>query len=111
MGDSLPYTDLGTGFVVDEISGGVYHCCALSTDRDLKCWGFNNYGELGYGSAVTQNECRGDQSGEMGNALGVVSLGSGFVVSQIELAGHSTCAMSTGGAIKCWGMNQFGQLG
>jgi len=107
-GDLNLYTKLGSGFVVEEIRCGEYHCCVLSTVGDLKCWGQNADGQLGYGDTKK----RGDWgSGEMGNGLKAISLGSGFVVREFGCGDASTCAISTVGTMKCWGKNQYGQLG
>lgn len=35
---------------VRKLDGGVYHTCALRTDRSLWCWGSNTYGEHGRGT-------------------------------------------------------------
>ena len=42
----------------------------------MKCWGRNNYGELGLGD----DDYRGDEPGEMGDNLPFVDLGQGAVV-------------------------------
>ena len=31
--------DLGDNFVTQEIDCGYYHCCGVSSNRTLKCWG------------------------------------------------------------------------
>ena len=49
-----------------------HHSSALLDDGAVKCWGRNDYGQLGYGD--TNN--RGDASGEMGEALPAVALGA-----------------------------------
>ena len=46
MGDNLDSIDLGTGFDIESMSCGSSHICAVSTDRDLKCWGRNSYGQV-----------------------------------------------------------------
>ena len=38
MGDFLPYVDLGTEFYATSMHCGNEHCCAVSTDGELKCW-------------------------------------------------------------------------
>jgi len=107
MGDSLPVMDLGNGFEIKAMSMGHDHSCAVSTDGQLKCWGWNNKGQLGY---EDQNN-RGDGPGETGQNLPTVNLGSTFLVSDVAAGYQMTCATSTSGAMKCWGYNDYGQLG
>jgi len=107
MGDSLPSIDLGTAFEATAVTLGLYHVCALSTDADLKCWGWNAYGQLGYGD----NTQRGDDPNDIGDNLPAVDLGASFVVSEVSAGRFSSCATSTSGAMKCWGDNRYGQLG
>eukprot|EP01083_Nonionella_stella_P145467 455919_1 len=107
MGDNLPEIDLGSGFVVTQISAGRDFTCALSTSNKVKCFGRNNYGQLGLGK--TNN--RGDHANEMGDNLPEIDLGSGFVVTQISAGRDFTCALSTSNKVKCFGRNNYGQLG
>eukprot|EP01084_Bolivina_argentea_P080644 146056_1 len=107
MGNALLEVDLGTGFNVTDIAAGYGHTCALSTLNKIKCWGYNVYGQLGYGDTIN----RGDGGGEMGNALLEVDLGTGFNVTDIAAGYGHTCALSTLNKIKCWGLNNLGQLG
>jgi hypothetical protein len=111
MGDSLPYIDLGSSsgvpFTVQQLAVGRYHACAVLNTFQIKCWGANEYGQLGYGDAVS----RGDTSGKMGNTLGIVDLGTGYSAKQVALGLDFSCALMTSGAVKCWGSNRQGQLG
>ena len=74
MGDNLPVVDLGTGRTAKMISAstGGAHTCAVLDDDSVKCWGWNDSGQLGLGD--TSN--RGDGPGEMGDNLPVVDLGT-----------------------------------
>ena len=99
--------DLGSDFEVDHVSGGQYHTCALSTKYDIKCFGRNRYGRLGYG----HNNSLGDDEGEMGDHLQTVDLGDNFVPVQVDCGGQHSCALSVDHHIKCWGRNNYGQLG
>ena len=87
-----------------EVGGS--HACAILRDRRLKCWGHNQYGQLGLGD---RND-RGDATREMGDALPFVDLGE-FEVAAIALGASHTCALSMVGQVKCWGKNTYGQLG
>src|SRR3569833_4711421 len=64
-------------------------------------------GQLGLGDTAT----RGDEPGEMGDALPAVQLGLGRTAIAIAAGYSSTCALLDNGLIKCWGCNNFGQLG
>jgi len=53
------------------LSLGWKHACAVLDDGSVKCWGYNGVGNLGVGDPQT----RGDDPGEMGDALPFVDLG------------------------------------
>ncbi len=107
MGDSLPAVNLGTGRTARAIAAGASHACAILDNDTVKCWGFNTYGALGVGDSVT----RGDDPGEMGDTLPVVALGTGRIATSLSLGANLSCARLDNGAVKCWGMNFWGQLG
>lgn len=92
----VPVAGLGTG--VTMIAPGVLHGCALIGDA-LKCWGNNASGQVGDGvsGAVVLS------------AVPVFGLSSGVV--SVSAGATHTCAVVTGGAVKCWGRNDRGQLG
>ena len=70
MGDNLPTISLGTGRTAVELYTAVQHVCALLDNGTVKCWGFNDGGQLGQGDTQT----RGAAPGQMGNALPSVRL-------------------------------------
>ncbi|HMV67277.1 MAG TPA: hypothetical protein PKA64_10535, partial [Myxococcota bacterium] len=106
MGDNLPYTDLGVGVRAVDVTVGEAHACALLDDGSVKCWGYNNYGQLGYEDTTN----RGTHEREMGDWLRPVNLGGGTVV-EVDAGRYHTCARFVDGRVKCWGYNGYGQLG
>ncbi len=107
MGDALPAVSLGAGRRALEVCAGEYHTCARLGGGEVKCWGYNDYGQLGLG-----HQSRiGDQPGEMGDALPTVSLGAGRSATTLSCGRWHTCAILDDGTVKCWGSNSYGQLG
>jgi alpha-tubulin suppressor-like RCC1 family protein len=109
LGEKLPAVDLGAGKKATALAVGANHACARLNDQTLKCWGLNESGQLGIGTTLN----RGDEPGEMGDALSAALLGSGAIVTSVATAtpGDHTCARLEGGTVKCWGANLRGQLG
>jgi alpha-tubulin suppressor-like RCC1 family protein/pimeloyl-ACP methyl ester carboxylesterase len=79
------------------LSGDGSSCAVLSTGG-LKCWGDNSYGQIGNGNTVSQS-----------SPVDVTGLTSG--VAKVALGTSNTCAVKTDGTMKCWGRNNYGQLG
>ena len=107
MGDNLPVVDLGTNRTARSLTAGQNHTCAILDDGRVKCWGFNTQGQLGLGDVAH----RGDAAGEMGDNLPVVDLGTNRTARSLVAGGNHTCAILDDGRVKCWGLNDFGQLG
>ncbi len=80
-------------------AAGSEHTCALTAAGGVKCWGGNNYGQVGaYPSAVSYMPP--DQAEPLQE--GVVD---------ICAESDNTCALMEDGVVKCWGDNLYGQLG
>jgi len=106
MGDTLPAVDLGSERTAKVIVAGGSHTCAILDNSAIKCWGLNQYGQLGLGDA----DNRGTTSGQMGDALDAVDLGSGITAKAIAAGGDHTCVILDNSAIKCWGRSNEGQM-
>jgi len=48
------------------IATSTYHSCAIFTSGRMKCWGYNELGQLGVGR---DDWALGEEVGEMGDAL------------------------------------------
>lgn len=107
MGDALPTLDFGAGRTVKQVALTVAGGCALLDNDTLKCWGANSKGELGQGDVVP----RGDDPGEMGDALPIVDFGQGRTVKAIATGELSHCVLLDNATVKCWGQNNAGYLG
>ena len=107
MGDKLPEIKLGTDRTATAIAVGSEHSCALLDNSAVKCWGRNQYGQLGYGDT----DSRGDSVSEMGDALLAIDFGTGRTARAIAAGKNFTCALLDNFAVTCWGANSGGQLG
>ncbi len=107
MGDALPSVELGREFEVRSLGGGMWHRCAVGYAGEVKCWGYNVLGQLGLGD----REARGDQPGEMGDALPAVALPAGTGVREVAAGSVFTCARSEQDRVYCWGGNGEGSIG
>lgn len=92
------------GALATAIRGGGDHFCAITDAGHVRCWGQNNDGQLGYGHAkpIGDNDTPAD--------AGDVDLGGANVVD-LAVGGAHTCALTDAGAVRCWGLNKYGQLG
>jgi len=84
-----------------DIEVGMNHICALDSAGLMYCWGDNFYGQSG-SSLSSPNR-----------AVLVAGLsGSGAPkVVDMALGENHTCALLANNTVKCWGRNDYGQLG
>jgi alpha-tubulin suppressor-like RCC1 family protein len=86
---------LGTG--ITTIAAGGTHTCAALTDGTIRCFGFNNSGQLGDGTRTNRT-----------TPVTVTGLTNPTALAG---TGSATCATTTTGTVRCWGTNQYGELG
>lgn len=85
-------------------AGGGHFCALFSEDRSAKCWGRNNYRQIGGGSTTNSQT----------TAIDVLAAEGGPKLQGIEaIVGGtlSTCALMQDGELLCWGSNNYGELG
>jgi len=94
--------DFGTGRTALAVTAGTSHTCAILDDRSVRCWGLGSTGQLGYGntSAVFSP-----------STVGPVDLGAGRTARAITAGEGHTCAVLDDFSVRCWGLNDVGQLG
>jgi alpha-tubulin suppressor-like RCC1 family protein len=88
------------GSKVASLAAGVGFTCALSTTGRIKCWGANTLGQLGAPST----------SGTV-TAANAKLVNLGARATAISAVGSHACALLQGGAVRCWGANEAGELG
>lgn len=78
------------------LGAGDGHTCAAS-DAGVRCFGINDFGELGDGAFARSSSPRL-----------VLDLDS---ATQLALGSSHSCALSSDGSVHCWGNGEDGQLG
>jgi alpha-tubulin suppressor-like RCC1 family protein len=105
-----PVDVVGLTSGVSAVAAGTQHACAImEPDGTVKCWGKNQFGELGNG-ATGPETCDAalfdyDCSPTPVDVVGLTD------VVQVEAGASHTCARTSTGAVKCWGLSGWGQLG
>ena len=92
---------LTSGIVAIAAGGGTFnggHTCAVTDAGGAKCWGANEYGQLGNGT--TEMRLRPTDVAGLTSGVRSISVGYGY-----------TCSVTDAGGAKCWGSNYDGELG
>jgi alpha-tubulin suppressor-like RCC1 family protein len=100
------YTDRTSAVVVYKSGGGLLtnitqialghtHTCGIDTNRELWCWGENDYGQLGINSTVSSVNV----ATKVRTTSGGILRGAKSIVSTVD----NTCALLTNGQVWCWG--------
>ncbi|HWJ21251.1 MAG TPA: Ig-like domain-containing protein [Gemmatimonadaceae bacterium] len=84
------------GLTFSTIQAGLGFTCALTADGSAYCWGMNDVGQLGDGTATSRA------------TPAAVSGGLHFITMSAKWHG---CGTTNDGSAYCWGRNDYGQLG
>ncbi|MCL2825446.1 MAG: hypothetical protein FWD57_15750, partial [Polyangiaceae bacterium] len=94
----IPMERFGLPKDVISISGGLGHTCALGSTGSVRCWGWNDHSQVG-----------SDRGGMINTPINVSGLTGG--VKGIATLDTATCALMSGGSVKCWGNAKMGRIG
>lgn len=83
---------------IKKVAGQYTHFCAMNTDGELYCWGYNYYGQLGNKNNDTQY---------LATKVNI----DNKRIKDFDVGQSHTCAITQDGALYCWGRNDYGQLG
>jgi alpha-tubulin suppressor-like RCC1 family protein len=102
--------DFTCAIVVPDNFTGTSAAAATLTAGPVKCWGSSTYGELGLvGPFVQESTPRAAQLGANANG---VPISRGNLEARALTAGkHHGCAVDTSMRVRCWGRNQYLQVG
>lgn len=79
------------------ISAGFDHACMLLGDGTVKCWGFNQFGQIGDKTTTLR--------------VLPVNVDGATPAVAISASDRHTCAILPNGNARCWGNNDRGQIG
>lgn len=89
-----------------QIVAGAEFGCGLLTSGSVKCWGSNQFGQVGNGAAIPTGATGGSATPiAISDVVGL----SGVV--QITAGNQFACALINDGSVKCWGFGLYGQMG
>lgn len=101
----LPIDTLPLGLPAIQIAAGTEHYCALLSNDTVKCWGYNNYGQIGNG------QYGNGQNTGTSVSYPTATLPLLAAAVQIAAGDSHTCALLSNGLVQCWGRNNQYQLG
>jgi len=102
LGDGTTTTALSPVLVfgsATQVSTSGFHSCVRTSSGQARCVGSNLKGQLGNGTTTASF-----------TPVDVTGLGVG-TVSQVAAGDSHSCAVLKDGTVRCWGSNQYGQLG
>jgi alpha-tubulin suppressor-like RCC1 family protein len=114
VGDIHDVLPASLGFVsirdtIASVAIGTGTTCALNLGGQLRCWGTNADGQLGYGDRAE----RGSTPATVPSQLPFVSVSDDptAIVTKVVSTLFGFCALTSTHEVRCWGNGDFGRLG
>jgi alpha-tubulin suppressor-like RCC1 family protein len=104
IGDGTQFTSRPSPTTVSGVSGAVFiamgshHGCATLGNGTAKCWGIDSLGEVGDGASNPSEPTPKTVSGLT-------------TVTGLSGGSRHSCALRAVGTVRCWGVNDYSQLG
>jgi alpha-tubulin suppressor-like RCC1 family protein len=101
-----------------QVSAGLYHTCAVRSDRTLVCWGHNVWGSRRLPPAASRRSApayvhscglRTDGTLACWGNHDIRSVPPSGTFTQVSASLYHSCAVRSDGAVTCWGNNTYGQ--
>jgi len=99
--DDLTGPPPGGQLELAQVSTGALVTCGVAPGSPAYCWGSNQTGALGIGSAGGPTDIRSRP----------VLVTGGLSFKQVSTSGEHSCGITDDGAAYCWGANERGELG
>lgn len=99
--ESVGTAPVGPGLV--DLALGQSRTCALYEDGAVRCWGLNSSGQLGQGHTSPVPP--------QASPWSLQPLELGAPAARLVSGSQHTCAVLRNEGLRCWGLNQSGQLG
>ncbi len=95
------------------VSVGGYTTCAIASNDMAYCWGRNQNGQVGAGTAMNENANPFPLKvvTKTENATSAIPAGATFKFVETARGGSFSCAIASDDLSYCWGFNDNGQLG
>jgi alpha-tubulin suppressor-like RCC1 family protein len=89
--------------IFTQLVAGGGHNCGLTTEGVAYCWGWDEYGQVGSGSAAP--------SRLRPTAVDTSTISGAKTFAQLIAGNAHSCGITTDGVAYCWGDDDFGQIG
>src|SRR5216684_121029 len=91
LAQARPAPEVGARIPGSRIAAGFDYTCGVNADGTVRCWGLNQFGQLGDGTTTTR--------------LTPVQVSGLTNVLSVAAGNLHTCALLADGTVRCWGDN------